>query len=78
MSRRTTIENTKTRSAETAQIKQNQQNTIFFECNTQELTGLIENIEEIWKLENMKTLKEVAEHCMNILEMNEHTDYKTL
>ena len=50
----------------------------FFECNTQELTGPIENIEEIWKLENMKSLKEVAEHCMKIMEMNEHIHYKTI
>ena len=50
----------------------------FFKCNSQPTKGPAENIEEIWKLENLKILEEVAEHCLNVLENNEYIDYKTV
>ena len=50
----------------------------FFKCNSQETLGPIENLEEIWKVENMKTLNQVAEHCLKILERNDFIEYKTI
>ena len=48
----------------------------FFKCNSKD--SAIENLDEIWKLENINKLEEVAEHCLKLLEENEYIEYKKI
>ena len=50
----------------------------FIECNTQDNHEITQHLEQIWKIENIETLKQVANHILQIMEENEHIEYKRI
>ena len=59
-------------------LKENETAEHFIQCLTREKEGPIKHLKEIWKLENIKQLEEIANHCLHIMINNKHIDYKTI
>ena len=50
----------------------------FIKCLTKEQKGPIEHLQEIWKLENIKNIQEIADHCIHLMTNNNYIEYKTI
>ena len=49
----------------------------FIECMTPD-NNITKNIEQIWKMENLEQLKEIANHILHLMETNQHFEYKMI
>ena len=52
--------------------------THFIQCMTNDKSGPIKYLPEIWSLDSIKNLEEIADHCLQIMTNNEYIEYKTI
>ena len=58
--------------------QQNETTKHFISCISQNDPNLIENMEQIWKLENMENLEKTARQILQLIENNQHFEYKMI